>query len=426
MLATADRPIRQPIPTGASIARRLPEIAPLIVVLLGCIILQRFALPMMGSGFGVGFLIGLLVAAWGLLRGHFIIEPTRLVLFSVMVAAILLTLFLSDRPFSTLSLLMFLALYAPFILIMPLQPGAYQRLLQAFQAVAASVAVCGLVQFAVQFIAGPAWMFPFDRLLPAALFIPNFNLVIEAGGGITKSTGLWLLEPSIFSQLMAIAILIELRCFWRPAMLVLFGVAILLAFSGTGLLLLAVLLPAVLVARGLLHWVVIPTLVLIGVAWLLADTFPVSFFFDRLGEFGNVRSSGSMRFLAPFWATADLFAHRPDLLIAGVGPGGTVGAVAHLDYVAHDASWLKLLAEYGLIGALSFAVFYGYCLFAGSPDRLLSAAFLFVVLFLGGYLLAFYLQFLILALLVWPRPALPPRTTRTDTITTGLSHAQRY
>lgn len=426
MLATPASASFRPTPPGDTIAGRLPEIAPLIVVLVGCIVLQRLALPMMGGAFGLSFVIGLAVAAWGLLRGFLIIEPVRFVLFVVTVAAILLSRVLSDQPFSVLSLLMLLTLYAPFILIMPLPHGAYRRLLSAFQTVAAVVAGCGLVQFAVQFVAGQAWMFPLDRLLPAALFVPDFNLVIEMGNGITKSTGLWLLEPSIFSQLMAIAILIELRWFGRPSMLALFGAGIFLAFSGTGLLLLAALLPVVLIARGIMHWLVLSVLALIGVAWLLADTFPVSFFLGRLGEFGNTQSSGSMRFLGPFWASSDLFALRPDFLISGVGPGGAFDAVADLDYGAHDASWFKLLVEYGLIGALPFAVFYGYCLFAGSPDRLLSAAFLFVVLFLGGYLLGFYLQFMILALLVWPRPVSPAPMPLAGTKTTDTPHAQRY
>jgi hypothetical protein len=423
MLATADSPTPRPTVSGETISGRLPEIAPLVVVLIGCIILQRFALPVAGGAFGLSFVIGLSVAAWGLLRGIFVIEPARFVLFIVMVAALLLTRVVSDRPFSVLSLLMLLALYAPFILIMPLPHGAYRRLLLAFQTVAAVVAGCGIVQFAIQFIAGQAWMFPFDRLLPTSLFVPDFNLVIELGNGITKSTGFWLLEPSILSQLMAIAILIELRWFWRPAMLALFGTGIFLAFSGTGLLLLAALLPAVLIARGVMHWFVVLALAVIGVAWLLADTFPVSFFMGRLGEFGNTQSSGSMRFLGPYWATFDLFPGRPDLLVSGVGPGAAFDAVAHLDYGAHDASWFKLLVEYGLIGALPFAVFYGYCLFAGSPDCLLSAAFLFVVLFLGGYLLGFYLQFMILALLVWPRPAPPAPMRHAGAKTAGSPHA---
>ena len=425
MLATADGATLQSTRPSEAISGRLPMIAPLIIVLVGCIFLQRFAMPMKGGAFGLSFAIGLSVAAWGLMRGFFVIEPARFVLFIITVAAILLTRAVSDQPFSKLSLLMLLALYAPFVLIMPLSHGAYRRLLLAYQTIAAVIAGCGLVQFAVQFIAGPAWMFPFDRLLPAALFVPDFNLVIEMGNGITKSTGLWLLEPSVLSQLMAIAILIELLWFCRPTMLALFSTGLILAFSGTGLLLLAALLPAVLIARGLLRWLIVPVLAVISAVWLLADTFPVSFFVGRLGEFGNTQSSGSMRFLGPFWASFDLFPGRPDLLVSGFGPGAAFDAVAHLDYSAHDASWFKLLVEYGLIGALPFAVFYGYCLFAGSPDRLLSTAFLFVVLFLGGYLLGFYLQFLILALLVWPRPVSSAPMPLADIKTTDTPHAQR-
>jgi nucleoside-diphosphate-sugar epimerase len=63
--------------------------------------------------------------------------------------------------------------------------------------------------------------------------------------------------------------------------------------------LLAVFLPLVLIERSHGAWVAtLPPLALV-VVWPLADTFPISFFLERLGEFAHPQASGSMRFFGP-------------------------------------------------------------------------------------------------------------------------------
>jgi hypothetical protein len=381
------------------------ELVPFVVVLIAVTLLQRFAVPALGSQLGIGFVAALLVAAWGAFVGRLVVEPTRFILFCLMAAGLLVTLAFGNGGFSAFSLVMLGLLYLPFILVAPMTTAGYRRLLWWFQALALVVAASGLLLLLLQLVGAGAWMFPFDRLLPAAFFIPGFNRVIELGGGLVKANGLWLLEPSLLSQLLAVAILIELRYFVRAWALALLGLGIFVSFSGTGLLLLAVFLPLVLIERGHGAWLCVLPVLALGIVWPLADTFPISFFVERLGEFTNPLSSGSMRFFGPYWAAADVFTGRPDLLLFGVGPGGMADAVWHFDYAVQDSSWLKLLVEYGLVGGLPFAVFYAYCLFAGTPDRLLTAALLFQVLFLGGFLLAFFVQFLVLALVGWPRLA---------------------
>ena len=396
----------------ATLARPVADpLWPLVVILVAAVFLQRFAVPVAESQLGVGLVIGLLVAGWGALTGRLVVEPTRFLLYCVMLAAMLVALALAGQPFSILSLAMLCLLYLPFVLVLPLAAADYRRLLDGFQTVALLVAGSAVLQFSVQFVLGAAWMFPFDLLLPAPFFIPGFNLVIEITGGIVKSTGLWLVEPSHLSQLMALAIIIEFTSFRRPAVLAGLAVGLLLSFSGTGLVLLAVFLPVLLIASGRAGWLVAGLILLLPTLWLLADTFPINYFFSRLGEFTNPQASGSMRFFGPYWAVADVFAGRPDLLATGVGPGRMTDAILYFDYNVQDSSWLKLLIEYGLMGGLPFAVFYGYCLFAGCPDRRLAAALLFEVLFLGGFLLGYHVQFLVLALVVWPRlgPAIVPR-----------------
>lgn len=412
-LAATDRPPSKPCDPACRAAASRPHrpargwptapIRPLVLVLVAVTLLQRFAVPALGSLLGIGFVVGVMVSVWGALGGRFVVEPRRFWLACLMAAGLLVTLAFGSGGFSALSLAMLALLYFPFIFVVPMTGADYRELLWWFQTLALVVAGSGVLQFALQLVGAAAWTFPLDRLLPAAFFIPGFNRVIEVGPGLVKSTGLWLLEPSLLSQLLAIAVLVELRSFARRAALALFGLGLLVAFSGTGLVLLAVFLPFVLIERGQgVRLASLPVLAL-AVVWPFADTFPISFFVARLAEFGNPLASGSMRLFGPYWAAADVFGGRPDLLLVGVGPGGMADAVWNFDYAVQDSSWLKLLVEYGLIGGLPFALFYAYCLFAGTPDRLLATALLFQVCFLGGYLLAFFVQFLVLALVGWPR-----------------------
>jgi len=387
-------------------SRRTAPLWPVVTLLVAAVILQRFAVPI-ASELGIGLVLGLAVFAWAALQGLVVIEPGRAVLYCLMLAALLLSLYLDSEGFSPFSLMMLVLLYLPFIAIMPATSADFRRLLDFFQKLALVVAASAVLQFAVQFVLDPGWMFPFDRILPAAFFIPDFNRVIPFAGGLVKSTGLWLLEPSHLSQLMALALLIELRHFGRPLVLGSLGLGLILSFAGTGMLLLAVFVPLILLLEGRLGLLIVMGAAAGLVVLLFSDVFPVSYFLGRIDELTNSQASASMRLLGPYWAVVDVFAGRPDRLVFGLGPGMIGDAVWNFDYSVQDSSWLKLLVEYGLLGAIPFALFYGYCLFAATHDRLLAAAALCLVLFLGGFLLAYHVQFLILALFVWPASTRP-------------------
>jgi hypothetical protein len=266
------------------------------------------------------------------------------------------------------------------------------------------VAISGLAQFAVQVVVGPDWMFPFDRVLPASMFIPNFNLRIPLGDGLAllKSSGLWFLEPSHFSQTIALGLIIEFIYFRRVWFLALLALAYLVSFSGTGLLLLVGtgILGAVVTRR----WEILAAILLAALtAFLFRDVPPFSYFAARTAEFTNPLASGSMRLLAPYWWVSDvLFASAQNALL-GFGPGNIKVVLARVDYSVQDSSWLKLFGEYGLIGGVPFLSFYLYVLLRHSPNVILSLACLVQFALLGGYLNSFYIQFLHLLLVGWPR-----------------------
>jgi hypothetical protein len=247
-------------------------------------------------------------------------------------------------------------------------------------------------------------MFPFDLALPSSFFIPGFNLQIPIDDRFPylKSTGLWFLEPSHFSQFLAIAIVIELRYFNRFTHIAMYAFSMILCFSGTGVILLGIVVPIFLVLRGRLGVIALAVLGMISIV-VFRDVFPFSVFFDRLADFSNPLASGSGRFFAPYWLVGELMLDRPSVLLWGVGSGEMERITFQTDYFLQDSSWMKLWIEYGIIGLMCFGSFFLYSLFVRSPDRILSLAFLVQFLFLGGYLLSFYVHFLYMALVVWPR-----------------------
>lgn len=375
------------------------------VVIMGCITIgQRFAVPFDESQFGIGFLFCLLITMVLALGGRLTIDPLRVLMYAIGMAACLLTLFFKRDEFSLISLLMMLVVYFSYVFSYKLYYSQYFKLLSSFQDIMLFCVWCGVVQFLIQFPLSPDFMFPFDMILPEPLFIPDFNLRIPITETLPyeKSTGLWFLEPSHFSQFLAFAVIIELRHFNRPKRLILYLGAMGLCFSGTGLILLTLVGALLTIAQRRVGLIL---LAILGFLCILVfrDVFPFSIFFDRLSDFTNPLASGSGRFIAPYWVIADLIDQgRAHVLMWGLGPGQLKLIVEYTDYFVQDSSWFKLVVEYGYVAVFFFFSFFILSLFRNSPDKILSAACLVQFLFLGGYLLSFYVHFLYLVLVVWP------------------------
>ncbi len=374
-------------------------------VILGCITIgQRFAIPFDESQFGFGFLFCLLITVMLAVSSRLTIDPTRMLLYFVAISGCLITLFFKRNEFSTISLLMLFVVYFSYIFSLKLYRDQYISILGSFQDIMLFCAWCGLIQFLIQFVLSPDYMFPFDLFVPEQLFIPEFNLRIPITDEFIyeKSTGLWFLEPSIWSQFLAFAVIIELRYFNRTKRLMIYLGSIGLCFSGTGPILLISVGAVLVFSQGRFSIVL---LAIIGFAciFIFKDVFPFSVFYERLSDFSNPLASGSGRFFATYWAIADLIQQgRFQDLIWGLGPGQLSLIVTNTDYYVQDSSWFKMIVEYGFFGLFFFSLFFLTALFRKSPDKILSLACLVQYLFLGGYLLSFYVHFLYLVLVVWP------------------------
>ncbi len=380
----------------------------LLLILIAPYILQRFAFPFAASRIPVclawfyGFMAVLLV-----LRQYVIIDAARLMLFGLVAVFALISTFVNWLDASILSLTLLLLTYAPFVFRVNLSEKDYLVLLRIFQAVALFVVCCGVIQFVTQFVLGKEAMFPVDLALPSSFFLQGYNLRIPVttGSDLLKSTGLWLLEPSHFSQLSALAFIVEALFFRRALWLGAFVLGLFLSFSGTGLMLLMAIGPLILARRRSIGLFSLCVVVAIGVI-AAGETLFVQAFTSRVASFGSDQSSAYARFLSPFVILHRMVAEGGIHLLFGNGAGTMTSVMLSTDFESHDTSWIKLVEEYGVLTAVPFFAYYGYALFKQSPSISLAAAFLFQFLFLGGYLLSPYIHIPAIILAAWPR--IPP------------------
>jgi hypothetical protein len=375
------------------------------VVFISTTILQRFAVPAAGSVAGIGFLVSFCAFLTALYTQRLSVSIGRLILYLMMACSVLSTIFTKYNTFSMLSLFMLLTMYIPFIGCMVISRRSYGIILNSFQKIMFFCGACGIAQFVTQLFFGAQAMFPFDKILPETFFIPGFNLQIPIGsnGTLLKSNGLFFLEPSHFSQFISFAIAIEVLYFRRLIFISLFSVSYLVSFSGTGAILIGFAYFLMFFRDRHFFRLLLGVLTIGVVLFLLRDVPPFSVFLARTAEFANPLSSGSMRFLSPYWFVGDVLAGDVLAILFGFGPGQVTEVGNFVDYAVQDSSWMKLVVEYGLLGAVPFFVFYTYSLFRLSPDRILSCLCLLQFLFLGGYLNSFYIQFFHMALVIWPQ-----------------------
>lgn len=358
------------------------------VMLFAAIPLQRFGFPLGDSAIALGLLVTLATMGLMAVRGLLQVDTARLALFAMVAAAAAVSAAVNPSTASATSYLLFVALYVPFVFVTTTDRAFFLATLRTFQNLVFVCAVLGVVQFLAQFVIHAEVLFTFKGLLPDAILMPGFNTAVPLtyGAALMKSNGFLLLEPSIFSQLLALALLVEILFFGRLLRLALFGLALPLSYSGTGILLLAVFLPLVVLHRravGLMIAGAVGVVVLIPFSGALQ----LDIILQRAGELQSTQTSGFARFVSAIWLLRDFVIDHTPALFFGLGPGSITGVLHSVPYEAHDPTWGKLLFEYGIVGTLVFAVFFLASIFVGAHSKWLSGFLLFGFLFFGGVLL---------------------------------------
>jgi hypothetical protein len=379
----------------------------LVLPILGATFFSKFALPdVKAEGIGMGFpLLYLALAAGACVAGIVRVEPARLIFYCLMASIIGGVAVLQGENISLPSLAFLILLHLPYVVYMAGAERVMKTLFAIFLNVALFIALCGIGQYVLQFFVAPAYVFPLENFLPADLLVSGFNMQapIAYGSSIYRANGIFMQEPSFFSQFLAIAVLVEMlgpARLWRVALCV---VAIMASHSGTGLIVLAVCLPILIVARRRWNLVIIAVITLLLLI-LAAPYLHLDHLIARVGEFGSERSSAYERFVGGFRIFEDSVAADPVRLLFGYGAGSYRDLVHGLNHPAAEMALFKIVVEYGLVGTLLYFGFVLFCLFGARGPFVLRLA-LVITLFLNGAYNTF-VHSLALALLVWPSSSL--------------------
>ena len=369
------------------------------LLLAASILFQKIALPGSGGVLGFGLFVLLGLSAFGLLAGQLVVSRPGL-------AALTLFVFLAavsaagSNSVALSKMSLALLIVCQFPLVLRFRPGAvdYTRLLDLINLAMVAIAVLGIAQFIAQFLIGPALPFSLDLLLPESLSLEGFNQLIPLsyGASVYKSNGVFLAEPSFFSQFLAVGVIIEVvrRC--RPSRLGLYMVALLCSYSGSGLIMLAVFVPFYLVQRRQFTLLAMGGLCIVVIV-LAADSLQLDALVSRAREFSNPGSSGYARFISPFVYIRDHLFADPVTLLLGRGPGTVTEHFESYYYTPFDPTWAKLIYEFGVLGCAAYLVFFAIA--TRAEGRALAGPITFTYFILGGYLQdPFILSLLVLAL----------------------------
>ena len=392
----------------------------LAMPLIGASFLSKLAIPGFNiPGISLGFPLIYLALAWGAYRGDLIaIEWPRLMGLCLMAGTLGLASALNADRVSATSLMLLMMLHLPYVFHIPGSERTRNTLLKFFLGSALIIALCGIAQFFAQMVLPAAYVFPIENFLPDALRVTGFNMQIPLSYGSTvyRANGIFMQEPSFFSQFLAVAILVELLTFNRIWIALVCGLAIIVSQSGTGLVLLGVGLPLLMIVRR--RWDLLAGgLILLLLLALAGPLLHLDNLVGRIGEFGSTKSSGYERFLGGFFVFADTAGKEPLNMLFGYGAGNFRSVVQRAGYPASEMALFKMVFEFGVIGAIAYFGFIFYCIFSARGPIVVRVV-LALSLFLNGAYNTF-MHSLALSLLVWSsssssRPTFPETANWSD------------
>jgi hypothetical protein len=396
---------------GSSRALRIALVAIVLAVTVG----QRLALNIGSFPVNLVFLAmyALLVIAIGFER--MLVSTPRLLVFGAMVAIALASTFVNlafnRDQVSTSSLALLLAIYLPYVCV--LKPGTLGNTdrdfaIGVFLDIGFACALLGIVQFYAQFVLRPPWLFDFLPYVPDVLHgSDRYNTVVPVGAlSLFKSNGFFFREPSGFSLLVAFTLICEFVSRRRGWRLLTLGLALLVTYSGTGILALAIGMLFPLGVKTLLRFITVG-----GVAGLvflsLGEVMHLDFTVGRVGEFQGERSSAYIRFIAPIRLIRETLTEHPWSALIGHGPGAI--SRERQAYEFHDPTWAKLLFEYGLLGFALMVTLVWLTLRRSTLPIQIRAVLFCSWLIMGGQLLSPEHNFMLLALAGLPFALAPKR-----------------
>lgn len=411
--AWSPQPANATLQSSSSWVSRIVVLAPLVSVTL----LSKFAVPPFGAdGIDLSLPIIALVVALGMMGGRIRFDSLRLAAYAFLIGLLGLMQILQPGPLSTTSMLLFAVLHFPYVLnVLPIAGEAEQgkRILGFFLTLSICIAWLGIAQYFLQFVVPARWLFPIENFVPTSFSVQGFNkqAILSYGSHVYRANGLFMLEPSFFSQLLAVAVVAELCTFHRIWRLAVYALALVVSYSGTGLMVLAICVPVFIITHR--RWDV---LLLMALALALVVPFADSLHLDRLlnrvGEFDSTRTSGFARFVGGFYMFRQFLWNDPLSTLFGLGAGAFNIYISRAHYPAAEMALFKLVLEFGIVGTCLYFGFLFVCLMNAPVPRLITLAIAITYLLNGIY--TPFAHGLALTLLVWGSPLVALRGASQD------------
>lgn len=363
------------------------------VLIVPTVVLQRIAVPVGSGQVPIVLPIGLIAIAWALRRGLVVEDRFHLQLYVIAVMVCVVATCVnawSGGSWSQLSLVYLVLTYLPFVFRLRQRDHCtFERGLRLFVAVMVVFAALGVAETAAQLL---GWSYH-DLLgsLPSSFLLRNYNtnFPMTYGSHFYKANGFVFLEPSFFSQFVALALIVQGYLGRSTSRTLLFGTALVCAFSGTGLILAAAGMALVWARKSTsTSRLVLPIVALVAA---VAVSPLGGFFTNRLHEFSTAGSSAQSRFVTPYRLATDSATSDGSAFFFGHGPGSAerrvqvvvteTGAVPIFPVAA------KLVYEYGVPAMCVFMAFVFGATLLRPPSRRLAAVLLVMYLTLSGSLL---------------------------------------
>ncbi|MBR0749940.1 hypothetical protein JQ582_39125 [Bradyrhizobium japonicum] len=360
------------------------------ISLFGCLILQKFGLVLGTSFLGVGLPMFACALAMLWYSGGVSPRPKHMIATASFLVLVVLSAsmsyFIDDvrGRGSLLSVLLFMLLY----LMLALGPSRrFDRddVIDIFLAYALILSVAGIAQYFLQFVGLRFVSFgaTFPGLKPILIekFF-NSNAIVEYGSQTIRSNGVFLLEPSTLSQLLVVALAIEILVKRRFTRLPVYLLAYLVTFSGTGFIsaAFAIVLNSCLSAKGAVRGailIVAGTLGFIALSQVAPEV--TDRFTARVSEFAMPGTSAYERYVAQYMAWEELASDTT--ILTGLGSGSFEQYFVPKGMASNAI--VKLTADYGIFISVLWLALFCY-LFWTPRVRFIGLLVISLVLLGGG------------------------------------------
>ena len=364
--------------------------------------LAKIAPPVLGGARGLAIAFPLIAIALllGFATRRLQFVPHRFTFFLFMLSVLGMVQVIRGDTFSLMSVLMMAVVGLAFVPALRDGPVDMDVAQRWFCNLSVFIAVLGILQFAAQFVLPIEWVFPIESFIPRESRVLNINdrVPLYYGASIFKSNGIVMMEPSVFSQLCALGLTAELIGRNRALRLLVYGGALVVSYSGTGLLVLAVTLPLVVILHQ--RWdLLVRGLIFVVVLALFADPLNLEVTLRRTSEFSSTQSSAAARFVSWRQLFAEHLWNSPMHALFGHGAGTYYDFAA--SYGASEMAHSKIIFEFGILGGTLYLAFVLYCMLSSRAPWVLRIGMVLTYFMNGAYTPA--TLGIAMSLLLWPR-----------------------